>query len=145
MLEQVAGMYDNMKPMLKKLKKKSYEQNMKMFREQYGHYLNDMMDYISRNENKKEAAKEISEIFCERVKESFAVRGKIKGVVQMDLNLFSVYYIFPAIMLSYHDEAKMLADTLCETWNSAFKDGKIGYTDYNTLYNKFNEKIFGIF
>lgn len=145
MLEQVAGMYDNMKPMLKKLKKKSYEQNMKMFREQYGHYLNDMMDYISRNENKKEAAKEISEIFCERVKERFAVRGKIKGVVQMDLNLFSVYYIFPAIMLSYHDEAKMLADTLCETWSSAFKDGKIGYTDYNTLYNTFNEKIFGIF
>lgn len=144
MLEQVASMFDNMKPMLKKLKKKSYEQNMKNFRQQYGFYFDEMLDYIEKSENKEEAAKEISLKFCENVKEGFSVRGKIKGVVQMDLNLFSIYYVFPSILLSYRDDAKLLADKLCETWGFVFKDSKIGYTDYDTIYKSFNEKIFGI-
>ena len=58
MLEQVAGMFDNMKPMLKKVKKKSYEQNMKDFKHQYGICIDDMLVYIEKCENKEEAAKE---------------------------------------------------------------------------------------
>ena len=145
MLEQVASMFDNMKPMMKKLKKKSYEQNMKIFKQQYGIYIDDMLVYIEKREDKEKAAKEISLEFCERVKERFSVKGKIKGVVQMDLNMFAIYYVFPAILSSYRDHTKLLADQLCETWGSVFKDGKIGYTDYDTIYNSFSEKIFGIF
>ena len=145
MLEQVAGMYDDMKPMLKKLKKKSYEQNMKNFRQQYGICIDDMLVYIEKRENKEEAAEEISLEFCQKIKDRFSVKGKIKGVVQMDLNMFTIYYVFPSILSSYRDHTKLLADKLCETWGMVFKDSKIGYADYDTIYNSFSEKIFGIF
>ena len=145
MLEQVTGMFDNMKLMLKKVKKKSYEQNMKEFKHQYGICIDDMLVYIEKREDKEEAAKEISLEFCEKVKEKFSVKGKIKGVVQMDLNMFMIYYMFPAILSSYRDHTKLFADILCETWGSVFKDSKISYADYDTIYNSFSEKIFGIF
>ena len=145
MLEQVTYMFDNMKPMMKKLKKKSYEQNMKDFKHQFGICIDDMLVYIEKHEDKEEAAKEMAVEFCEKVKERFSVKGKIKGVVQMDLNMFVIYYVFPAILSSYRDHTKLLADKLCETWGSVFKNSKIGYTDYDTIYNSFNEKIFGIF
>ena len=63
----------------------------------------------------------------------------------MDLNFFMIYYVFPAILMTQNDNAKLMADTLCETWGKSFKDSKIGYTDYDTLYESFKEKIFGIF
>ena len=76
---------------------------------------------------------------------TFEKRGKIKGNVQMDLNFFMIYYVFPAILMTQSDDAKLMADTLCETWGKSFKDAKIGYTDYDKLYESFKEKIFGIF
>ena len=90
------------------------------------------------------AAKEIAEAFVEAVRSRYEVRGKIKGRIQADLNFFMIYYVFPAILKRGHAQAKLLADTLCETWGSSFKDSRIGYTDYDTLYRSFREKIFGI-
>ena len=63
----------------------------------------------------------------------------------MDLNFFMIYYVFPAILMTQYDDAKLMADTLCETWGNSFKGAKIGYTDYETLHESFKEKIFGIF
>ena len=90
-------------------------------------------------------AKEISKVFIAAVKERFEKKGKIKGYIQMDLNFFMIYYVFPAILMTQHEEAKLIADTLCEDWGNSFKDSKIGYTDYDTIYNSFKEKIFGLF
>lgn len=100
--------------------------------------------YLDKGDPEK-AAKEIAEVFVEAVKSRYEVKGKIKGTVQADLNFFMIYYVFPAILKRNHEYAKLLADTLCETWGSSFKNSKIGYTDYETLYKAFREKIFGIF
>ncbi len=145
MLEQAVVMFEDLTKKVKKLKKTSYEENMKLFREKHGHYIDEMVGYVEGKENKKAAAKEISLCLINQIKEHFSVRGKIKSVVQLDLNMFMIYYVFPALVLTYHDDAKLMADTLCEEWNSQFKDVKIGYTDYDTLYKSFREKIFGIF
>jgi len=145
MLEQAVTMFDDLTPKVKRVKKKAYEENMKTFRRTYGHYLDEMTQYVEGKEDKKSAAKEVSLCLINQIKERFSVRGKIKSVVQMDLNMFMIYYVFPAILLTYHDDAKLLADTLCETWNTEFKKENIGYTDYDTLYKSFKEKIFGIF
>lgn len=145
MLNQVESMFDNMTKKVKRMKKPAYEANMKAFRENYGHYLQEMTGFIDGREDKEEAAKEISLCFVKQVKEHFLVRGRIKSVTQMDLNMFMIYYVFPAILLTYHDHAKLLADTLCSTWNKQFEKTNIGYTDYQTLHGYFREKIFGIF
>ena len=79
------------------------------------------------------------------LKEAFEKRGKIDGTTQIDLNFFMIYYVFPAILMTEHKNARLLADVLCEKWGMTFKNSKIGYTDYDTLYKSFREKIFGIF
>ncbi|MEE0106948.1 MAG: hypothetical protein UEY91_09180 [Lachnospiraceae bacterium] len=144
MLNQVETMFDDMEKMIKKLKKKQYEENMENFMTAYEAYFLEMETYMSENDPQT-AAKEISQVFVDAVKERYEVKGKIKGYVQADLNLFMIYYVFPTILKRDHEHAKLLADTLCETWGSSFKDSKIGYTDYDSLYKSFREKIFGIF
>ena len=143
MLQQVEAVFEDMAPMLKGLKKKNYEVNMKAFREKNNEFFFQMMDQL-KVEKKEAVAKHISNSFVAAVKQIFEKRGKIRGKVQMDLNFFMIYYVFPAILMTQSDDAKLMADTLCETWGKSFKDSKIGYTDYDTLYESFKEKIFGI-
>lgn len=144
MLQGIESIFDDMKAMLKKPKKKQYEENMKIFREKYNHFFFEMTDYM-KAEKKEVMAKEVANVFVAAVKEKFEKNGKIKGYIQLDLNFFMIYYVFPAILMTGHDDAKLIADTLCETWGNTFKDSTIGYTDYDTLYNSFKEKIFGLF
>ena len=144
MLQQVEAVFENMAPMLKGLKKKTYEANMKAFREKNNEFFFSMMDQLKFG-NKEVIAQHLSNSFVAAVKQIFEKRGKIKGNLQMDLNFFMIYYVFPAILMTQSDDAKLLADTLCETWGNSFKDSKIGYTEYDKLYESFKEKIFGIF
>ena len=144
MLQQVEAVFEDMAPMLKGLKKKTYEANMKAFREKNNEFFFSMMDQLKIG-NKEAIAKHLSNSFVAAVKQIFEKRGKIKGNLQMDLNFFMIYYVFPAILMTQSDDAKLMADTLCETWGNSFKDSKIGYTEYDKLYESFKEKIFGIF
>lgn len=144
MLQRVESMFADMAPMLKGLKKKKYETNMKAFREKNNEFFFEMVEQLN-FENKEAVARHISNSFVNAVKQIFEKRGKISGKVQMDLNFFMIYYVFPSILMTQNDNAKLMADTLCETWGSSFKDSKIGYTDYDTLHESFKEKIFGIF
>lgn len=144
MLYQIETMFDDMEKKTRKLKKQKYEEIMETFMADNEAYFLEMETYLAK-ENPEAAAKEISKTIVDAVKSRYEVKGKIKGTVQTDLNFFMIYYVFPAILKSGHEQAKLLADTLCETWGNSFKDSKIGYTDYDTLYNSFREKIFGIF
>ena len=144
MLQRVEAVFEDMAPMLKGLKKKNYETNMKAFREKNNEFFFEMVEQLNFG-NKEAVAQHISNSFVNAVKQIFEKRGKISGKVQMDLNFFMIYYVFPAILMTQNDNAKIMADTLCETWGKSFKDSKIGYTDYDTLYESFKEKIFGIF
>lgn len=144
MLQQVEVVFEDMAPMLKGLKKKNYEENMKVFREKNNEFFFQMMDQL-KVDNKEAVAKHLANSFVAAVKQIFEKQGKIKGSVQADMNFFMIYYVFPAILMTQSDNAKLMADTLCETWGNSFKNAKIGYTDYDTLYGSFKEKIFGIF
>ena len=126
------------------LKKKTYEAKMKAFREKNNEFFFEMMDQLKFG-NKEVIARHLSNSFVAAVKQIFEKRGRIKGNQQMDLNFFMIYYVFPAILMTQSEDAKLMADTLCETWGNSFKDSKIGYTEYDKLYESFKEKIFGIF
>lgn len=147
MLDHVEIVFENMKPMMKKLKKASYKQNMEAFVEDYGHYFREMTDLTEKAQNKNEKAKEIAKVFAESVERKFASskNGRISGPLQLDLNFFMIYYVFPAILMTGHEDAVLIADRLRDEWGNRFKDSKIQYTDYDTLYGAFREKIFGIF
>lgn len=145
MLEGVEKIFENMQPMMKKLKKASYEKNMVGFREEHGHYFSEMMEHMEAAEDKEGAAKEIASEFVDRVEQNYKEKGKINGRVQADLNFFMIYYTFPAILMTGSAHAKMVADAVCGEWGNRFKDSRIGYADYDTIHGGFREKILGIF
>lgn len=147
MLTNVETMFDNQQDMMKHLKKKSYEENMAIFLGKNRHYFAEMNEYMDAAEDKEKAAKELGSCFVKAVEKRFAKgkKGKIASPVQADLNMFMIYFVFPAILKTGHADSKILADGLCNSWRENFKGGQIGYTDYDTIYNSFREKIFGIF
>ena len=94
----------------------------------------------------KRAAEEIADTLINRVEKKFASKkGKIDSRTQVDLNFFMIYYVFPTILGTEHEYAKLIADSICSAWGKRFKESQIQYTDYDTLYGSFREKIFGIF
>lgn len=147
MLDQMETMFDDMKPLMKKLKKASYEKNMVVFINKYGHFLREMTDIMEGSEDKEASADEIAVCFADKVQAAFASpkKGKIPGYMQTDLNFFMIYYVFPALLKTEHEDARLIADHICRVWGNRFKDSKIQYTDYDTIYGAFREKIFGIF
>lgn len=147
MLDHVEIIFENMKPMMKKLKKKTYKANMDQFLAQYGHYFQEMVMLAEGADDKESKADEIARTFAERVEKKFisSKKGRIEDVVQLDLNFFMIYYVFPAILLTQHADSVMIADHIRDEWGRRFKDSKIQYTDYDSLYSAFREKIFGIF
>ena len=114
--------------------KAAYEKNTNLFKdERYSEFA----DLINAEDVSAEAQK-----FCEDVFMSFKKFGKVRGADQMNLNYFMIYYVFPTILCE-EQEGKAICDSLKDTWNSYFKCN-ISYTDYNTLYEGFQTKIFGI-
>lgn len=147
MLEHSAMMFDKMKSQMKHLKKKNYETNMAEFLKEHGHYFKEMTDYMEASESKEDAAREIAVCFVNEVENKFATgkRSRVPQHIQVDLNFFMIYYVFPAILKTEHEQCKVVADAICSEWGTRFKDSKIWYTDYDTLFHSFREKIFGIF
>lgn len=145
MLNHVETIYDNMTGMMKKLKKASYCKNMEAFQEKNGHFFQEMIQYTEKSGDKETAAREIAERFTDAVWDSFSKNGKIRSITQADLNLFTIYYVFPAILLTGSDDATMIADHIRDAWTAKFKDSNIQYMDYDKIYESFQEKIFGSF
>ena len=114
--------------------KKSYEANTNRFKEDR---YQEFSDLVNAEDVGAEAQK-----FCEDVFIAFKKFGKVRGADQMNLNYFMIYYVFPTILCE-EQEGKAICDTLKSTWNNYFKCN-ISYTDYNTLYEGFQTKIFGI-
>ena len=147
MLIGVNSMFDNMQEMLKRLKKKNFEENSKQFWRTYMNYFFEMTDYVGAATDKEAAAKTVAPVFPDEVEAKFAsgAKKKISGSVQTDINFFMIYYVFPSLLKTQHDDCRLIADSICAEWKSRFKNSDIGYTDYEALYGSFKEKIFGIF
>lgn len=145
MLKQIETMFDNKEAMLKKIKKKNYEERMAEFREKNGHYFEEMTAYVDGAQEKTHATEEVADVLIEAVFSRFQKNGKMNGRVQADLNFFMIYYVFPALLLTEHPMASNIADAICEKWAKKFKNSNIGYTTYQKLYDSFRNKIFGIF
>ena len=131
--------------MLKKLKKLSYEENMKKFRNTQGHFIDEMTGFVKAAPDAKKASEEVGRAFADGVFDAFNVGGKMKGRKQADLNFFMIYYVFPAILLTGEECAPTLCDGIRDAWNEKFSGPPINYTTYERLYETFRNKIFGIF
>ena len=91
-------------------------------------------------------AEKLAGLFADVAESLFSKRGKISSRKQVDINCFMIYYIFPAILLTQSACAVILADAIRDEWRKRFKNSRqLAYTDYDTIYKSFNDKIFGMF
>lgn len=148
MLEQAGTMFDNMEAMMYRIKKKVYAERMEQFQEKNRALLAQMLGFVEQAEEQRrgEAAAQVAKAFADAVEARFAKRGKISGRSQMDINLFMIYYVFPAILLSGSECAVPLADAIRDEWRGRFRDSaQIGYTTYEEISSTFQEKFLGLF
>ncbi len=146
MLQGIETIFDKKEKMIGHLKKKSYESNTKMFIEKNGHFFQEMADYVGQAEDKENAASEIGECLVQAVKDHLSnKKGIVESYTQVDLNFFMIYYVFPTVLGLETEDSKVIAEGIRKAWKKGFKEGDIQYTDYDTLYGAFREKIFGIF
>ena len=76
MLDNIATMFDDMKSMMKHLKKKNYETNMDQFLKKYGSYFAEMTQHLEATEQKDVAVKELANCFVSAVEKRFATGKK---------------------------------------------------------------------
>ena len=146
MLQGIESIFENRQILLKHLKKKNYEENTEFFKNTYGHYFQEMLEHVEKADDKEAAASEIGACLTDAVKANLSGKnGKMNGRVQADLNFFMIYYVFPTILDLESEYSKVIADGVCDEWGKAFKDSKIQYTTYDSIYGSFRNKIFGIF
>ena len=139
-------MFDNKNKMLKRLKKTTYEENFAWFQAEYAEQFEEITAYAEQAADKQSAVTEIGTWFTDGVYGKYASgKKKIPSYVQADLNLFMIYYVFPALLKTGHPDAEQIAEGICKVWAKCFRGNKIGYTDYDTLYASFHDKILGIF
>ena len=133
---EVGKIFEDVAYLSKVHKKIDYEKQMNMFKENRYDLLSDL---IGAQDLEAESIR-----FCEAVAAEFKTFGKVRGGDLMNLNYFMIYYVFPSILLKEDDEkAVRICDTLRDTWNNHFKSN-ISYSDYATLMDGFQSKIFGI-
>ena len=148
MLEQAGTMFDNMEAMMDRMKKKAYKERMQQFREKNEAVLAEMTGYVEQAEEQRrdEAAAQAAKLLADAVEVRFAKRGKISGRNQMDINLFMIYFVFPAILLTQSEYAGLLADAVRDEWRGRFRESaQLNYTTYEEIYSTFQEKFLGLF
>lgn len=146
MLEQAGTMFDNMEAMMYRIKKKVYKERMELFREKNKETLSEMTGFVEQADEKDEAAAQVAKSLAEAVCARFAKRGKISSRSQTDINLFMIYYVFPAILMTQSECATSLADAIRDEWRGRFKDSaQLNYTTFEEISSTFQEKILGLF
>lgn len=145
MLERTAQLFGDMGTMIRCPRKALYEQKMNFFLTENQWFLEEVCEYMEQSEDKEKAAKEVAVNFTGQVFSAFSKKNKIKSYVQADLNMYMVYYVFPAILKTDRSYAEPLVQEICSEWGRCFKDSKIRYASYEEIYNSINEKILGIF
>lgn len=146
MFEQAAAMFDDMEAMLYRIKKKVYKERMEVFRQKNAVTLQEMTGYVEKAQDQKGAAAEVAAALADVVAARFGKRGKIGGRSQMDINLYMIYYVFPAILLTGSECAEILADAVRDEWRGRFRDSaQIRYATFEELCGNFQEKFLGIF
>lgn len=144
MFENVYEMFDLSLIKFKKKKKQQYEERMTAFRDSYGHYFDEMNEYVNNAEDKEAAAKEVAAAFTDAIFNKVAKRGKVSSIASADNVMFMIYYVFPAILLTEGENATLICDRIRDEFAVKFRNPTMGYTSYQNLYDGFKEKIFGI-
>ena len=145
MLENIEDIFADARSMMKKLNKKTYEERMNAFMQDNGHYYDEMFEYIDSVDNVQTAMEEAADAFIEHLKGKYSnKKGRIPGPKRADIDQILIFFFFPGLLKTEYEKKKDLADVICTRWDDAVGSNII-YTDYQTLYNGFRDRLLGLF
>lgn len=145
MIDNIESMFGDVRILMNRLKKKEYIVRMESFQKENEEVISKIVGYVGESEDVNAASKEVAVELCDKVFEKFAKKGKIKSTEQIDINLFMIYYVFPAILLTQDANATTICDTIRDEWRIKFNNPEFGYMNYDQVCGSFNTKLFGIF
>ncbi len=145
MFDNAASMFEGYKTKLKKIKKKTYEERFDAFFSTNRSCLEDMALYVKGRDDADTAAAEVANIFAENVFAEYGRNGKIAGSEKMDLSLFMIYYVFPAMLKLDDPNSTRICDAIRDEWRKRTDNPTFDYTTYEDLHGSFQEKLFGLF
>jgi len=138
-------MFDKFAKRLGKVKKKDYEVNFDSFMSENKDCLLEMLQYVGARDDKDEAAKEVAVIVFDNLTQQHGKRGKLRMNTCIDLSIYMIYYLFPAILKLEDDNSTLLADAIRDEWRIRTKNENFSYTTYDEVHTGFKEKLFGFF
>lgn len=151
LLTQIEDLFGQAKTMNEQFARETYAVAFKGYCEKNHSLWQNMADACSKDlesgENK--ACQEIGEAFVKTVQKRLEQESKKKkqDSVQLDLNLYMVSYVLPAILEYYKDyvgpmkQAELLTGAICEKWSALPKGGHIEAADYATIQGGFKSKL----
>ncbi len=140
------NIFDNMPKMLKRIKRDTYTVYFDDFESKNLHIFTEMLNTIGTSENKEATATELAENFVTQIKDNFKnKKNKVPKSIQISLNMFMIYYVFPLILKCDDESSTLLADKICTSWRQNFEESNISYANYETIHSSFKEKVLGLF
>ena len=79
MLDNFSEVFGEMNSLLKRLKKKRYEENMEWLRENHGHYFKEMTELMEKAEDKEKMSSEIATAILDAADKKLRRWGRIKN------------------------------------------------------------------
>lgn len=145
MFDATEKMFGKFQLRLGKVKKKDYERIFEGFMGDNRELLCEMLQYISARDDKQEAASEVAKIVYDNMTVQYGKRGKLPKGITIDMSIYLIYYMFPAILKLEDENSKILADALRDEWRVRTKNELFDYTTYEEVHKGFKEKLFGFF
>ena len=130
-------LFENKDKMLLKLTKKSYADYVEQFEANHGAVIKGLIAAEDYDQVAHDFANEVKGVFVNR-------KGKVDGLLQMDLNLFMIEYVFTSLLRFDEEKGKWLISALINAWNEVFNQKMKGYMTYEEVLGSFKTMIFGI-
>ncbi|MCM1038529.1 MAG: hypothetical protein NC434_04335 [Ruminococcus sp.] len=147
-LQAVAALPEQAQARLKGFKKNTYEASFEAFMEDNRTLWDSFHALFMQEEDITQTAQEVAGTLADAVAE--IVSGQ-KGRVnresrQLDLNLYMVSYVFPALLSCQEypkkdNNATKTADIICAKWKETFPGYTISYADFASIQGGFKQKL----
>ena len=130
----IIKIFEGVEPLSMISEKTKYEDAMNMFLSERYSYLKELVEATD--------VAAASKAFCNEVNDAYKKVGKSRMGDFTNLNIFLIYFIFPAILKNEEERAAAICDALKDAWNSRFRCN-IDYSDYDSLMEGFQNRILG--
>lgn len=146
-LTAVAGLLEQ-QSRIREFRKNTYADSFESFMEENKEVWSSFRQLFAQEEEPVQTEEDVAECLVRQAQEMIAEEKKRvdKEERLLNINLFMVSYMFPAILACQEypqkeGNAAKMADAICRKWKEAFPKYTISYADYASIQGGFKQKL----